>query len=113
MAELTSGTVEGSSFGDIWIGTLALPNDVDDGDTVNLGSSNFLGSKIVEILYADGVRNHAQSGSVDVSPIGFSTGTAKITIGNSGTQDETDIDSGRSALSNYDRRIFIVAKSQQ
>ena len=118
MAEITSGTVEGSPIGDVWVGTLELSATADDGDTINLGSSSFLGSKIVEILYAKGVRNVSSGTTADISPVSFATGTAKITLGKSGTYNSSSsgtrgIDDGRAALSNYTRHIFFVAKSQQ
>lgn len=109
MAEITSGTVNASPLGDVWFGTVELNAEADDGDTINL--STLISNKIAGVVFADGVRNAGQSGSADVSPISFSTGTAKITLGNSGTQDESDIDNGRTTLSDYTRNIFFVARS--
>jgi hypothetical protein len=114
MAAITSGTVTATPLGDFWIGTLELAPTADDGDTINLDS--LISGKIKEVVFASGVRNATNSGSADVSPISWSTGTAKITLGNTGTQGGIDtgtIDSGRAALSNYRRDIFFVAKSQQ
>jgi hypothetical protein len=112
MAAITSGTVTATPLGDFWIGTLELAPTADDGDTINLDS--LISGKIKEIVFAEGVRNSANSGSVDISPVSWTTGTAKITLGRTGTSGTANqIDSGRTSLSNYRRDIFFVAKSQQ
>lgn len=116
--EITSGTVNATPLGDLWLGTIeVLSTSGSDTNTINLDT--LIGSKIKEVVFAKGVRESQKSGSADVSPISWTTGTAVITFGRSGTQSGTDtsgtlgIDDGRGTIGPFRRDIFFLAKSQQ
>lgn len=124
MVDITSGTVNATPLGDFWIGTLQVGTaGAHDGDVVNLSHTNFLGDKAKEIVFAYGVRESQNSGSVDVSPVSWISSSGSVTIGNSGTQrgasgttgeaSPTNIDSGRSTLGNYVRNIVFMVRSQR
>lgn len=110
-AEITSGTVYATPLGEFWVGTLWLPATADDGDFINLDT--LVGAKLKNIVFATGIRNSQLSGSADISPLSWTSGSARLTLGNSGTfANGTRFDNGRQALSNYRRDIFFVARGE-
>lgn len=112
MAQITSGTVNATPLGDMWIGAVELAPTADDGDEFSL--TTLLGTQIRGVSFAWGVRNSQQSGSVDVQPVSWNASSGTITLGNSGTQGGIEtgtIDQGRGSLSDYRRDIFFQATS--
>jgi len=110
MAEITSGTVRATPLGGFWIGALELASGADDGDTINLAHSNFLGDKVKEIVFAEGVR-YDSAGTANPSPIIITTGTAKMMLGASGTFEVKE--ANRGDISDQARRIQFQALSYQ
>jgi len=110
MAELTSGTVRAALTGGMWIGEVELASGADDGDSLNLASSNFLGKKIKEVIWANGVR-YDSTGTANPSLVRVTTGTASLVLLNSGTF--TDGEYERGVISDQARRIQFQALSYQ
>jgi len=107
MADITSGTVNATPMGDLWMGTVELANTADDGD--NVGIAGLVGGKIAGIVYAAGVGDIKSSGTAFYSPIKFDTNSGTVTLGNSGTS--SVVGSDPNAISNKSRSIFFVARS--
>lgn len=119
--EITSGTVYATPLGEFWMGTIWLPSTTDDGDWVNLDTlsplitgSGTLGPKLKNVIFATANRV-SSSGTSDMQACSWTSGSARIVLGLSGTfatSDIADVDGGRTTITDYRRDIFFIAKSQ-